>query len=165
MTIIRPKLATQFDYDETFFYGLQVTVSEVADQKETKQASVLPLLDQSEANGSPTGSRQSEGRIFKRFWLSDSRKKPVDKDWELSYVVQQLQQIVEFGEISAPKIVDHGSFEVTNERPEDAFVTMQGGWVYWNEWRYQPLYKTGKYLSLPPIVTALADIQKYIEEN
>ncbi len=164
-TIIRPKLPTEFEYYETFFCELQVSVSEVRDNKTPLRASPLPLLDPSQASGSLNGKPRNEGRIFKRHWLTDNRKKPIDKDWELSHVIQQLQKIVEFGDIRAPKIVDHGTFEVTDERPEDAFVTMQGDWVFWQEWRFEPLFKPSNYLSLPPVVTALADIQKYIEEN
>lgn len=164
-TLIRPKLPTQFEYYETFFHELQVSVSEVLEERTPPSGSPLPLLDATPGSGSLVGKRRKEGRIFKRYWPTDNRKKPITKDWELSYVVQQLQKITEFGDIRAPKVIDHGTFEITNERPEDAFVVMQGDWVFWHEWRYQRLYQRGDYLSLPPVVNALADIQRYIEEN
>ena len=160
---IEPKLSSSYDYNGTFFEGLKVVVIERQSEDLADQSSIPNLIVNTDTNDDRS-KHKYEGRIRKAFWFEDKRKKPVEKEWPLSYLIKCLGEIAEFGDITDPKQEDHATFVVTNERPEDKLTFTRYGEVFWNEWRFHPVFEQGKYLSLPPIFTALKDIQKHIEK-
>jgi hypothetical protein len=160
---IEPKLSPSYDYNETFFDGLKILVSERQNEDLADQNSIPNLIDNTEVN-EDRSKHKYEGRIRKSFRFEDRRKKPVEKEWTLSYLIMCLGEIAQFGDITDPKQEDHSTFVVTNERPEDKLTFTRYGTVFWNEWRFHPVFERGKYLSLPPIVAALKDIQNHIDK-
>lgn len=156
---ITPKFDGRFDYRGSLFDDLTVDVRDANHKDDFAE-----LMEPFGETHLPV-TTMPRAWIRRAYWLSDRRYNPFNKSWSLDELIALLERAAAFGPVAIKEIEDHGGFHIERSRPEDNVLKVNQMGVFLKEWPFERLYRGDDFTALPAAISALKEIQKYLESE